>query len=221
MSDQHTSPDADGGELARRREEQAVLHAYRQLQQVQPSPALDRRVLAAAASAREASPARQPRWFAPLGLAASVVLALGLVLQLRHATDPPVPPAKTEAPALSEGAQAPLPAADSPATSSSATLERLDQAAGAAPDAAPAPASEAAYPAAKSPPALRRDLYDAGRTVPADPATVEAWLALARSLVQRGETGQARLELQRLLESHPDSAEARALLASLPAEPPR
>ena len=219
MSDQHTSPDADGGELGRRREEQAVLLAYRQLQQAQPSPALDRRVLAAASSAREASPARQPRWFAPLGLAASVVLALGLVLQLRHATDPPAPPAKTEAPALRGGAQATLPAADSAATSSEATLEGLEEAAGVALDAAPA--SEAAYPAAKSPSAPGRDLYDAGKTVPAEPATVEAWLARARFLVQRGETDRARLELQRLLESYPDSAEARALLASLPAEPPR
>jgi len=221
MSDQHTSPDAAGGELARRREEQALLHAYRQLPQPQPSPALDRRVLAAAAGAGETRPGRRPRRFAPLGLAASVVLALGLVLQLRHATDPPIPPAKTEAPALREGAQAHLPAADSAATSNKAALESLEERAGAALDAARVPASEAAYPAAKSPPSRRRDLDDAAKTIPAEPPTVEAWLTLARSLAERGETGQARLELRRLLESYPDSAEARALLASLPAEAPR
>ncbi|HVI26471.1 MAG TPA: hypothetical protein VM576_09790 [Xanthomonadaceae bacterium] len=65
----------------------------------EPSPALDARVLAAARAATEARPPRRPRWPAALGLAASVVLAVGIAWQLRPEPGPRVqaPPAQTPA----------------------------------------------------------------------------------------------------------------------------
>ena len=51
----------------------------------EPSPALDAKILAAAhaAATRKPAPARKPRWPVALGLAASVVFAVGIAWQLR------------------------------------------------------------------------------------------------------------------------------------------
>jgi hypothetical protein len=48
----------------------------------EPSPALDARVLAAARDAVALSPRRRSRWPAALGLAASLVLAVGVAWQI-------------------------------------------------------------------------------------------------------------------------------------------
>jgi len=71
----------------------------------EPSPALDARVLAAARDAVAVPQRRQRRWPAVLGLAASLVLAVGLAWRLR-----PVPDAGPEA-------HVPTPAASVPAES--------------------------------------------------------------------------------------------------------
>ncbi|HEY5971875.1 MAG TPA: hypothetical protein VIT22_07870, partial [Pseudoxanthomonas sp.] len=51
----------------------------------EPSPTLDAKILAAAhsAAAREPARARKPRWPVAIGLAASVVFAVGIAWQLR------------------------------------------------------------------------------------------------------------------------------------------
>jgi len=64
-----------------------------------PSPQLDARILAAARSATTASPSRRPRprWIAGMGIAATLVLAIGIAWRLRPL--PPQPRAASEAPA--------------------------------------------------------------------------------------------------------------------------
>lgn len=74
--------------------------------QGEPSPALDARVLAAAHAALQPARTarRKPRWPVALGLAASMVLAVGIAWQLRPLQSPPVivaaeAPAPTPSPA--------------------------------------------------------------------------------------------------------------------------
>jgi hypothetical protein len=57
----------------------------------EPSPALDARVLAAARDAVALSPRRRSRWPAALGLAASLVLAVGVAWHLRPVPEAPPP----------------------------------------------------------------------------------------------------------------------------------
>lgn len=68
--------------------------------QGEPSPALDARILAAAHAAleRKQPRRRKPRWPVAMGLAASVVFAVGIAWQLRPLQQAPMP-ASTEAPA--------------------------------------------------------------------------------------------------------------------------
>ncbi|GAB1407927.1 hypothetical protein MASR1M8_18460 [Thermomonas brevis] len=66
----------------------------------EPGAGLDARILAAARAATEAPPSRAPkrRWIAPLGVAATVIVAAGLAWQLLPPSPPPVHDA-AEAPA--------------------------------------------------------------------------------------------------------------------------
>jgi resuscitation-promoting factor RpfA len=58
--------------------------------QGEPSPALDARILAAGRAAAATTPtSRRPRWPVALGLAASLVLAIGLAWRLRPLPEPP------------------------------------------------------------------------------------------------------------------------------------
>ena len=65
-----------------------LLAAYQRSPQQQPPTALDQRILAAAAQAQTVTtlPVRQPRarWSAPLALAATMVLGVGLVTLIQH-----------------------------------------------------------------------------------------------------------------------------------------
>jgi len=82
----------------------------------EPSPALDARVLAAARDAIAVPQRRQRRWPAVLGLAASLVLAVGLAWRLRPVPDVgpeahvsnPAAPAPTESAARNDTAEQPI-----------------------------------------------------------------------------------------------------------------
>lgn len=119
----------------------------------EPSPALDARVLAAARAATEAAaPRRHPRWPAALGLAASVVLAVGIAWQLR-----PEPGPRVEAPAAQTSATQIV--RDEPGPG-----EKMPPAAGAAAD---APAAGAAAESAAAPPSPATPDPVARRAAPA------------------------------------------------------
>ena len=82
----------------------------------EPSPALDARVLAAARDAVAVPRRRHRRWPAVLGLAASLVLAVGLAWRLRPVPDgvpqtrdsTPAAPAPTESAARDDSAEQPM-----------------------------------------------------------------------------------------------------------------
>lgn len=118
--------------------------------QGEPSPALDARILAAAHAAleRKQSTRRKPRWPVAMGLAASVVFAVGIAWQLRPLQQTPMA-ASSEAPAAAAAAQETV--ADSAATVASVAPAPLPEAAEtvrAEVSAAPAPvAMEQAPPA--------------------------------------------------------------------------
>ena len=78
----------------------------------EPSPALDARILAAAHAATAPQPVRKhkSRWPVALGLAASVVFAVGIAWQLRPLQEPGA--LLTEVPAVSEAAPQAAPAAN-------------------------------------------------------------------------------------------------------------
>ncbi|MET1163091.1 MAG: hypothetical protein ABWY48_11190, partial [Pseudoxanthomonas sp.] len=70
--------------------------------QGEPSPALDARILSAAHAALERKqPRRKPRWPVAMGLAASVIFAVGIAWQLRPLQQTPVL-VSAEAPANEE-----------------------------------------------------------------------------------------------------------------------
>ncbi len=137
--------------------------------QGEPSPTLDARILAAAHAAHAAAPARtrrRPRWPVAMGLAASVVFAVGIAWQLR-----PLQPVQVvaEAPSVSEQADraAEAPAADAAAMSAPVQPQVLPQPV-AEPAPASAPASEiAAQSAVPQPGPPRRALGDAAASKPA------------------------------------------------------
>ncbi|HET6784303.1 MAG TPA: hypothetical protein VFH12_10750 [Pseudoxanthomonas sp.] len=109
--------------------------------QGEPSSALDARILAAAHAAleRKQPPRRKPRWPVAMGLAASVVFAVGTAWQLRPLQQAPMP-ASAEAPA-DEFAEQRAVVATIP---SSPALPQADMAADtASAEAAPAPAEQA------------------------------------------------------------------------------
>lgn len=112
--------------------------------QGEPSTALDARILAAAHAALERKqPARRkPRWPVAMGLAASVVFAVGIAWQLRPLQQAPMP-ASAEAPADEAAEQRAMVATVSPA------LPQADMAA----DTANAEAVAAPAPAEQAPPA--------------------------------------------------------------------
>ena len=102
-------------------EEQALAQRLARLgPHAEPSPALDARVLAAAHAATAVpvtTQSRRRRWPAALGLAASLVLAVGLAWRLRPLPEPPPAPraapeaGNTAAPAAPAVMQAPMPSA--------------------------------------------------------------------------------------------------------------
>lgn len=116
--------------------------------QGEPSSALDARILAAAHAAleRKQPPRRKPRWPVAMGLAASVVFAVGIAWQLRPLQQAPMP-ASAEAPA-DEAAEERTVAATIP---SSPALPQADMAADTA--SAEAAAAPAPAPAEQAPPA--------------------------------------------------------------------
>lgn len=114
--------------------------------QGEPSSALDARILAAAHAAleRKQPPRRKPRWPVAMGLAASVVFAVGIAWQLRPLQQAPMP-ASAEAPADEFAEQRAVVAA----IPSSPALPQADMAA----DTASAEAAAAPAPAEQAPPA--------------------------------------------------------------------
>ena len=101
-------------------EEQALAERLARLgPRAEPSPALDARVLAAAHAAAQAPPAIRPalrrqRWPAIVGLAASLVLAVGLAWRLRPEPEPPPAP-RSESAAAMRGAVPSAPTVPEPA----------------------------------------------------------------------------------------------------------
>ena len=125
--------------------------------QGEPSPALDSRILGAAHAALARKPvARQrPRWPVAMGLAASVVFAVGIAWQLRPLQPSPVSVA-SEAPAAPDlPLPQPLPEPE-------------------APDAANVAAEQASPPAVAEDVADARRQDDAAKAAPAPPAQVAA-----------------------------------------------
>ncbi|HEX7801436.1 MAG TPA: hypothetical protein VF471_01570 [Pseudoxanthomonas sp.] len=125
--------------------------------QGEPSPSLDARILSAAHAALERKqPARRkPRWPVAMGLAASVVFAVGIAWQLRPLQQAPMP-ASAEAPA-DESAEQPAVAAtilSSPALPQADVAADMASAAPAAPvsveQAPPAPLKVLAPPPAEA-----------------------------------------------------------------------
>jgi hypothetical protein len=143
--------------------------------QGEPSPALDARVLAAAQAALRlaraaGSPRHKPRWPVALGLAASMVLAVGIAWQLRPLQSSPEIVA-SEAPAPAQpvaDAQAPSAMAATPMREEAESAAVADVMEAPAEPATPAEtvAKSAPRPAAPPPPAPV--LADRGAVVPDD-----------------------------------------------------
>ena len=123
--------------------------------QGEPSPALDSRILGAAhaALARKSVARQRPRWPVAMGLAASVVFAVGIAWQLRPLQPSPVSVAAPAAPDLP--LPQPLPEPE-------------------APDAANVAAEQASPPAVAEDVADARRQDDAAKAAPAPPAHVAA-----------------------------------------------
>jgi len=121
--------------------------------QGEPSTALDARILAAAHTALDRKQAfrRKPRWPVAMGLAASVIFAVGIAWQLRPLQQAPVP-VSTEAPMPAAAEQEAMAdsAASAPSSPSLPEATIADKAAAVA----PAPAYEEAAQAAP-PPAVK------------------------------------------------------------------
>lgn len=164
---------------------QALSAAFRALDGAEPPAALDAAIVAAARAAVQAQPGadvvalpqRRPRWRAPLALAATVMLAVGIGLQLRHAADETVPAVRPQSTAPVPAAPAAAPAAE-PAPRLAVPLQKAAPAESAA-DAAMAMERQAAPARAEG---RRAD----------DAAERTAALERIRTLAVAGELAQAR-----------------------------
>lgn len=102
----------------------------------EPPAAIDARILAAAHAATQAAPRRSRRLPLAVGVAASLVLALGLAWQLRPLLDAPPPPVESQAldiAAPAPGSQAAAPATGPEPARSAARGDGAEQQAGAPP----------------------------------------------------------------------------------------
>jgi len=197
-----------------------VSRAYRAVEFRDAPPAeLDRAVLAAA---RQAHQRRRGRYLPSLAMAATVLLALGIVLRLtmpdrtpigpvpdqpRPAVSPPGPaaeraPTPAERPAAQAQDQA-LPAAAPATTQENATLP-------AAREAVEAPAAGQAAVAQPAARALANTVCSTSRLGEAGP-----WLDCIRALAAEGQLGSARAELDEFIRAHPDFALPEDLEAAL------
>ncbi len=157
--------------------------------QGEPSPALDARVLAAAHAALQparaaSSSRRKPRWPVALGLAASMVLAVGIAWQLRPLQSPPVIVA-AEAPAPAQSppeVQTPSAMVAAPASAEAETTPMAEVAQAPASPANPTEivAKSAPRPTAPPPSAPTPVLADRGSALPGD-APVRAGQRAAKS----------------------------------------
>ena len=145
--------------------------------QGEPSPALDARVLAAAHAALQPTSAarnsrRKPRWPVALGLAASMVLAVGIAWQLRPLQSPPVIVA-SEAPAPAQSAaevEAPPAMVAAPESDEAETAAAMAEVA--EPPASPSMPADAVArraPRPAAPPAPAPVLADRGNALPDNP----------------------------------------------------
>lgn len=205
-----------------------VLQAYRDLDSPEAPDALDRRILA---RARRNVPARsrfipglRNNWGMPLGLAASALLAVSLVLDNLQETSPGLAPAGRESGSTYPGrldipgtAGQALPSQDHAARQSAgAEFAETDAA-------APAPAEEALQTAPAAAPAVmdkqelrnRRARTGAAKSSDSPPMDIEAWMVHIQSLLDQGERDSARQELERLLAQYPDREDAKQMLDAL------
>lgn len=138
----------------------------------EPPVAVDSRILAAAHAATDAAPKRARRLPLALGVAASLVLALGLAWQLRPLLDPPPPAGSGStdmAAAQADGSQAAAPAtepAEERAAAGDDAAEARRAARVAGPDRAQAVAAE---PAAPPPPSAQATVKPEAFPSPAAP----------------------------------------------------
>jgi len=229
MSDRNLHENTPTGLAGRGETEDRVMGTYRRLAAPQPPATLDARVLA---SARRNGPARRRKlpavrrhWIMPLGLAASALLAISLVLDtLQEPRGPTVPeqsldgryPGRPGSPARAR-IEAPDPG---PASAGAASVQ--------ADSAVPARSAEKTQsPTAIGPREpekleLRERRGNAAEMKSSEPPALEAedWMVLVRSQLARGEVDGARRELERLLAQYPDRTDARQLLESLSLESP-
>lgn len=194
------------------RQEQEIASAWREaVAHEAPPPALDAKIRAAARAAPGVA-RRRPRYLAPLALAASVLVAVGLVLrQQRVATPPPMPAAVAPAPTSPQQAE-PAKKAARAAVDSSASEDaaRAPQAVAPPP---PAAAAQSSPSPPTSPSTFARERraealhdFDAAAGAAARDATPDV-VATIRTLLARGERDAA-------------AALAREYVARRPSPPP-
>jgi hypothetical protein len=174
---------------------------YRSLEPLEPSPELDRKILAAA---RVVAPAGRHRWYYSLAAAAVLVFAVAITLQLeRDAPQPdalaPAQPPRLERELRGEIKPAPEPAAKpaaKPATKS-VTREAAPRERVAAPAFAPDPRADAAG-------AQRPAPTPAAAQMAAAPENPERWLERIAELRSRGRHAEADRELAAFRKAYPD-----------------
>jgi hypothetical protein len=177
--------------------------------QGEPSTALDARILAAAHAAleRKRPPRRKPRWPVAMGLAASVVFAVGIAWQLRPLQQTPVL-VSTEAPADEIAARSAI--AESPATlPGSPALPQADASADMASTEAPA----APAPVEQAPPAPLKMLAPPPAESRMPPPRQEVARAKTRASDARGQAQNAGNAAMASAPSPPPAPPAPAMMA--------
>lgn len=184
-----------------------ISQRYRQLGSEEPSPELDRAILAAARR-----PTSRHRWYASLAAAAVLIFAVAIVVQIErrapdevpvNAPSPSVRVAPTQDKVAPQERKAPQFAPEPPA--------RAEQAPAAPPAPAPAPAPQpnanVAAPAAGVAPQLQRSMSaprSAGEVQADRVETPDQWLERIGRMRELGQDEAADRELARFRERYPD-----------------
>ncbi len=203
-------------------DDKALSQAYAALEHPLPPPALDSAILAAARSAVQDGakvipfPARPRRnWGVPLGLAATVMLALGISLQLRDSEE-----TRLDEPMLAAEMSAPVAAPAAPAApSADAAVSSKDEMKLESASTAPATPPQPEEPVTSSAPAARHRLAQPSQAAPAEtrPAMEPG---LMESAEQAAPAALAAPESAREAESPAGDAMSRQDKRSLPALAP-
>lgn len=171
-----------------------VSAAYRELPGEGPSPSLDAAIQAAARRAVGARPSAARRWQKPLSIAAVLMLAVAVTLQVERRK----PVVSDDVPASAGSAEYPVP---QPAQESAASAAQPAEPARSAPSPQPAPEAKRRVPEAPapaSPPEPRVQSAPATQlAVPAAPAPAGAPVAAEAFRAERQAVPRAKSELSR------------------------